>query len=123
MIASDEAAGTTGAHPEAPLALWPEEAKVWAQVQPISRELAAAFRQHLPQARAAIMRRLLVAVVRENLLGLGAQARWADDGRTLILPLPGVGEVRAPINERQALGRFVPGPKLCLLRGERPAPL
>ncbi|KEO84218.1 hypothetical protein EL26_05480 [Tumebacillus flagellatus] len=83
-----------------------EEERIWQALSAEQPELAERFRQQIPYGRRGILQRLVQAVVRENIAGLGERSLWQESGRVLTLELAGGSRLRVPVSCRHSLGRF-----------------
>jgi siderophore synthetase component len=93
-----------------------EEANILSYIQQHRPELEELFLQNIDRGRQGIFHRLLMAVVRENIAGLGDKAKWVErEGATCELQIPfQSGKVlHAPVKARHSLARFdLGGPAL-----------
>jgi len=84
-----------------------EEAKAYAYIQDQQPTWQDWFIERLETGRKGILQRLLQAVVRENIAGLGERATWSTgEGDVLRVQLSGGRTLLAPVLRKHSLGRF-----------------
>src|SRR3712207_1479046 len=91
-----------------------DEAEILAHLSRERPDLVGPFLAHLDGGRRGILHRLLQAMIRENIAGLADRAFWPEGDRTLQVPLPGGGILRAPVVRRLSLGRLDFGAEVVL---------
>jgi siderophore synthetase component len=83
-----------------------EEKKVLAFLQQERPELVNLFLDHLQSARCGILHRLLQAVVRENIGGVGERMVWRPQSHVLEAHITPAFILSLPVQRRYSMGRF-----------------
>ncbi|PWK15509.1 IucA/IucC family protein [Tumebacillus permanentifrigoris] len=83
-----------------------EEQQILSYIRTARPELVEGFQRMIPAGRRGILHRLLQAIVRENIAGLGIRSRWTEAGNVLCLALSAGKTLRIPVARRHSMGRF-----------------
>jgi siderophore synthetase component len=83
-----------------------EEERVLSFLHKERPELVDLFLNHLPQARRGILHRLVQAMVRENIGGVGKRTVWRPEAHLLEVQVTPDLSLRLPVGMRYSMGQF-----------------
>lgn len=84
-----------------------EEQKVGSYLQAHRPELVELYVAHLERARRGILHRLLMAIIRENIMGIGDRTAWKADAPSVLQVQITEGiHLKAPVSRTHSMGRF-----------------
>ncbi|MBL0388485.1 hypothetical protein JJB07_17930 [Tumebacillus sp. ITR2] len=83
-----------------------EEDRIWQHLRVARPEVAHEFLKLIPAGRRGILHRLVQAIVRENIAGLGGRSTWREQDSRLVIQLAAGAKLEVPVAGRHTLGRF-----------------